>query len=186
MRKSRARSIRDRMIMGFANEWRACGPRWAGALWPATCTGRDGLVGLGRSCPACCNATGKARASSISLGSAVLYSTYISKVGKAGTEGEPARSLLFFLAVLPCSSKPSNISEDIPCVARATSNEQRAIYITDSVRIMAPLHETAADIEAHDEEQLADWGYKQELKRDWGLMHNFGISFSIIVSAASI
>ncbi len=32
-----------------------------------------------------------------------------------------------------------------------------------------------------DERDLADWGYKQELKRDWGLMHNFGISFSIIV-----
>lgn len=33
-----------------------------------------------------------------------------------------------------------------------------------------------------DERDLAEWGYKQELKRDWGLMHNFGISFSIIVS----
>lgn len=36
-------------------------------------------------------------------------------------------------------------------------------------------------IDAHDEEELANFGYKQELKRDWGLMHNFGISFSIIV-----
>lgn len=33
-----------------------------------------------------------------------------------------------------------------------------------------------------DEEELAEFGYKQELRRDWGLMHNFGISFSIIVS----
>lgn len=33
-----------------------------------------------------------------------------------------------------------------------------------------------------DEGVLADFGYKQELRRDWGLMHNFGISFSIIVS----
>jgi hypothetical protein len=32
-----------------------------------------------------------------------------------------------------------------------------------------------------DEGVLAEFGYKQELKRDWGLMHNFGISFSIIV-----
>lgn len=32
-----------------------------------------------------------------------------------------------------------------------------------------------------DEEELAEFGYKQELKRDWGLTHNFGISFSIIV-----
>ena len=32
-----------------------------------------------------------------------------------------------------------------------------------------------------DEDVLAEFGYKQELKRDWGLTHNFGISFSIIV-----
>lgn len=32
-----------------------------------------------------------------------------------------------------------------------------------------------------DEEELGHFGYEQELKRDWGLMHNFGISFSIIV-----
>lgn len=38
-----------------------------------------------------------------------------------------------------------------------------------------------ADSDARDEEELANFGYKQELKRDWGLMHNFGISFSIIV-----
>ena len=32
-----------------------------------------------------------------------------------------------------------------------------------------------------DERRLAQFGYKQELKRDWGLAHNFGVSFSIIV-----
>lgn len=32
-----------------------------------------------------------------------------------------------------------------------------------------------------DEGRLAELGYKQELKRDWGLLHNFGVSFSIIV-----
>jgi hypothetical protein len=36
-------------------------------------------------------------------------------------------------------------------------------------------------VEEKDEEVLAEFGYKQELRRDWGLMHNFGISFSIIV-----
>ncbi|KAH8803093.1 amino acid/polyamine transporter I [Xylogone sp. PMI_703] len=35
-------------------------------------------------------------------------------------------------------------------------------------------------VEIADEEELAEFGYKQELRRDWGLMHNFGISFSII------
>ncbi|RFU33719.1 hypothetical protein B7463_g2604, partial [Scytalidium lignicola] len=35
-------------------------------------------------------------------------------------------------------------------------------------------------VEMADEEELAEFGYKQELRRDWGLMHNFGISFSII------
>ena len=43
-----------------------------------------------------------------------------------------------------------------------------------------------ADVEAMDEEELANFGYKQELKRDWGLMHNFGISFSIIVGCAEV
>jgi hypothetical protein len=43
-----------------------------------------------------------------------------------------------------------------------------------------------ADIEQMDEEELAHFGYKQELRRDWGLLHNFGISFSIIVSSASL
>ncbi len=32
-----------------------------------------------------------------------------------------------------------------------------------------------------DEDRLAQFGYKQELRRDWGLAHNFGVSFSIIV-----
>jgi len=31
-----------------------------------------------------------------------------------------------------------------------------------------------------DEDVLAEFGFEQELRRDWGLMHNFGISFSII------
>ncbi|KAI2621317.1 amino acid/polyamine transporter I [Xylaria nigripes] len=35
-------------------------------------------------------------------------------------------------------------------------------------------------VEAQDEARLAQLGYKQELKRDWGLAHNFGVSFSII------
>lgn len=36
-------------------------------------------------------------------------------------------------------------------------------------------------VDEKDEELLAELGYKQELRRDWGLLHNFGISFSIIV-----
>lgn len=35
-------------------------------------------------------------------------------------------------------------------------------------------------VQEHDEDRLAKFGYKQELKRDWGLAHNFGVSFSII------
>jgi hypothetical protein len=38
-----------------------------------------------------------------------------------------------------------------------------------------------ARISTSDETRLAQFGYKQELKRDWGLAHNFGVSFSIIV-----
>lgn len=35
-------------------------------------------------------------------------------------------------------------------------------------------------VNEQDEDQLASFGYKQELRRDWGLAHNFGVSFSII------
>ncbi|KAI1359204.1 amino acid/polyamine transporter I [Xylaria arbuscula] len=36
------------------------------------------------------------------------------------------------------------------------------------------------DVAGQDEDRLAQFGYEQELKRDWGLAHNFGVSFSII------
>lgn len=39
---------------------------------------------------------------------------------------------------------------------------------------------TADEPESKDEGTLAELGYKQELRRDWGLLHNFGVSFSII------
>lgn len=35
-----------------------------------------------------------------------------------------------------------------------------------------------------DENRLAELGYKQELTRNWSLLHNFGVSFSIIVRRA--
>lgn len=38
----------------------------------------------------------------------------------------------------------------------------------------------AGDGEARDEGTLADLGYKQELQREWSVVHNFGVSFSII------
>jgi hypothetical protein len=31
-----------------------------------------------------------------------------------------------------------------------------------------------------DEDRLAQLGYRQELNRDWSLVHNFGVSFAII------
>jgi len=42
---------------------------------------------------------------------------------------------------------------------------------------------TSNSDEERDENRLAQFGYKQELKRDWGLAHNFGVSFSIIVGS---
>ena len=41
--------------------------------------------------------------------------------------------------------------------------------------------ESRAQIDISDESRLAELGYRQDLKRDWSLMHNFGVSFSIIV-----
>ncbi|KAH9975093.1 APC amino acid permease [Lactifluus volemus] len=40
--------------------------------------------------------------------------------------------------------------------------------------------EGVVDLQTGDESELARMGYKQELKRDLGLLHNFGVSFSII------
>ena len=37
-----------------------------------------------------------------------------------------------------------------------------------------------------DEDRLAQLGYKQELRRDWSMLNNFGVSFSIIVSDCPI
>ena len=37
-----------------------------------------------------------------------------------------------------------------------------------------------ADPDSKDQELLAELGYEQELKRDWSVLHNFGVSFSII------
>ncbi|KAL9033718.1 MAG: hypothetical protein Q9180_005798 [Flavoplaca navasiana] len=39
-----------------------------------------------------------------------------------------------------------------------------------------------SNMEAMDEHKLAEMGYRQDLKRDWSMLHNFGVSFSIIVS----
>jgi hypothetical protein len=46
----------------------------------------------------------------------------------------------------------------------------------------ASIGERSHTVDEQDVDRLAEFGYKQELRRDWGLMHNFGISFSIIVS----
>jgi len=40
--------------------------------------------------------------------------------------------------------------------------------------------------QAQDEDTLAQIGYKQELNRDWSMLHNFGISFSVIVCGLGI
>lgn len=37
------------------------------------------------------------------------------------------------------------------------------------------------DTQVRDEDKLAELGYRQDLNRDWTLLHNFGVSFSIIV-----
>ena len=39
----------------------------------------------------------------------------------------------------------------------------------------------SVDLRAKDEGRLAELGYTQELRRELGLLHNFGASFSIIV-----
>ncbi|KAF2173268.1 hypothetical protein M409DRAFT_17211 [Zasmidium cellare ATCC 36951] len=45
---------------------------------------------------------------------------------------------------------------------------------------MRRLSANAAPVDSKDEGKLAELGYKQELRRDWSVLHNFGVSFSII------
>jgi hypothetical protein len=45
-----------------------------------------------------------------------------------------------------------------------------------------PRQASVSAIRERDEDLLAELGYKQELTRNWSLVHNFGVSFSIIVS----
>ena len=49
-----------------------------------------------------------------------------------------------------------------------------------------PIERTLSSGDEADEGRLAQFGYKQELKRDWGLAHNFGVSFSIIASPSAL
>lgn len=51
-----------------------------------------------------------------------------------------------------------------------------------AIKMAEPVVRTNSKAAMDDEAILASMGYKQELRRDWGLAHNFGISFSIIVS----
>ncbi|KAB5554348.1 amino acid permease-domain-containing protein [Coniochaeta sp. 2T2.1] len=51
--------------------------------------------------------------------------------------------------------------------------------MADSIEPAVERRASASGDEA-DESRLAQFGYQQELKRDWSLTHNFGISFSII------
>lgn len=59
--------------------------------------------------------------------------------------------------------------------------EEAAEPRMDIERKVSRASRTSDAVEEADEGILAEFGYKQELRRDWGLMHNFGISFSIIV-----
>jgi hypothetical protein len=45
---------------------------------------------------------------------------------------------------------------------------------------MASRRKSVHEIDVVDETKLAELGYAQELKRDWSVLHNFGVSFSII------
>lgn len=50
----------------------------------------------------------------------------------------------------------------------------------DAAKIERQSSANAVTAQGHDEDRLAQFGYEQELRRDWGLAHNFGVSFSII------
>ena len=50
----------------------------------------------------------------------------------------------------------------------------------DMNTVPAEANERATSVRIGDEDRLAQLGYEQELRRNWSLLHNFGVSFSII------
>ena len=60
--------------------------------------------------------------------------------------------------------------------------ERSVTMSTSSDLKMMPTEESqrATNIRVGDEDRLAQLGYEQELRRNWSLLHNFGVSFSII------
>ena len=46
--------------------------------------------------------------------------------------------------------------------------------------VPAEANQRDTHIRVGDEDRLAELGYEQELNRNWSLIHNFGVSFSII------
>lgn len=60
----------------------------------------------------------------------------------------------------------------------------RANTATSSVEHLAhpDMPSSEVNFKIQDEGRLAELGYTQELRREWSLLHNFGASFSIIVS----
>ena len=46
------------------------------------------------------------------------------------------------------------------------------------------MSDSEINFKIQDEGRLAELGYTQELRREWSLLHNFGVSFSIIVSTS--
>ena len=49
-------------------------------------------------------------------------------------------------------------------------------------RVHPDMPPSDVNLKVQDEGRLAELGYTQELRREWSLLHNFGASFSIIVS----
>lgn len=68
------------------------------------------------------------------------------------------------------------------CILCESLTAKRSAIMAESEPVV---ERRTSRVEEKDEEVLAEFGYKQELRRDWGLTHNFGISFSIIVSSSS-
>ena len=61
-----------------------------------------------------------------------------------------------------------------PCADRAT-------FLTEHPT-PPDMSSSEVNFKIQDEGRLAELGYTQELRREWSLTHNFGASFSIIVS----
>lgn len=77
-------------------------------------------------------------------------------------------------------SQTSTRPYEVLSTLRAEGTPVRIVALHLGTSAMGDPERKASIVEEQDESRLAELGYKQELNRNWSVLHNFGVSFSII------